>query len=379
MKKLQILQGSALEKLKELDDKSIQTCITSPPYWGLRNYNVEGQLGLESTPQQYVQKLVEIFREVKRVLKDDGTVWLNLGDSYAGTRPMGTSDNEIDAYGRVNKTLQHTTSQGKLVKGLKPKDLVGIPWRVAFALQEDGWYLRQDIIWNKPNPMPESVTDRCTKSHEYIFLLSKSERYYYENELIKEPTVQVGAKNVIGGTKYPGKYQNIGKSGNQYEDLGTKNKRSVWNMTTKPYKEAHFATFPEVLPETCIRASCSLGNCSNCGKPLKLEKERDKHPTRDMEAQRQASKEKTGRTDGHISGPSGQVDKVRTLGYIADCDCDPSDRDFITPTVLDPFAGAGTTGLVAMKLGKAAVLIELNPEYVELIHKRLNSFQQYLI
>jgi len=224
--------------------------------------------------------------------------------------------------------------------------------------------------------MPESVTDRCTKSHEYIFLLSKSERYYYENELIKEPTVRVGAKNIIGGTKYPGKYQNIGKSGNQYEDLGAKNRRSVWNNTTKPYKEAHFATFPPEIPEICIKASCSLGNCKACGKPLKLEKERDKHPTRDMEAQRQTSKKKTGRTDGHISGPSGQVDKVRTVGYIPDCSCDAG---FNRPTVLDPFAGAGTTGLAAMKLGNQAVLIELNPEYVELIYKRLSSYQQYLI
>ena len=304
MDDLRILQGSAIEKLKELDDQSIQTVVTSPPYWGLRNYNVDGQLGLEATPQEYVQKLVEIFREIRRVLKDDGTVWLNLGDSYAGSRPMGTSDNEIDAYGTVNKSLKPTGAQGKLVAGLKPKDLVGIPWRVAFALQEDGWYLRQDIIWNKPNPMPESVLDRCTKSHEYIFLLSKSERYYYENELIKEPTIRVGAKNTIGGTKYPGTYQNKGVTKNRYEDMGLKNKRSVWNITTKPYKAAHFATFPTELPETCIKAG-----------------------TRENDV------------------------------------------------VLDPFAGAGTTGLVALKNKRHAVLIELNPEYIELIDKRVSTYQ----
>ena len=324
---IKVLQGDCREVLKTMPEKTYHTCVTSPPYWGLRDYGtatwiggdpncphfreshqsdktitghkksvkhggigdsiykdvckqcgakrIDSQLGLEETPQEYVANLVEVFREVRRVLRDDGTVWLNLGDSYSSGGRKTTT----------NQTVRGDTDYGvtrpPVYKGIKPKDLVGIPWRVAFALQEDGWYLRQDIIWNKPNPMPESVQDRCTKSHEYIFLLSKKDKYYYDNESIKEEA------HTHSGLE------------NSYD---TKNKRSVWTVSTKPYKEAHFATYPPDLIEPCILAGC------------------------------------------------------------------PEDGN-----VLDPFGGAGTTGLVSDRLRRNATLIELNKSYADIMEKRLRN------
>jgi len=222
--KIDIYAGDCLDSLKQLEDQSINTCITSPPYWGLRNYNdEEKQLGMEDTPEEFVNNLVEVFREVKRVLRDDGTVWLNLGDSYCGTGHKGDT---IDP--RYQGRNGQKVALNNKIQGLKQKDLVGIPWRVAFALQADGWYLRQDIIWHKPNPMPESVQDRCTKSHEYIFLLRKSAKYYYDNEAIK-----YGPEN--------------------------SNKRSVWSIPVASYSEAHFATYPPELIKPCILAGCPEG------------------------------------------------------------------------------------------------------------------------
>jgi DNA modification methylase len=234
---VKILVGDALSQLKKLEDGSVNTCITSPPYWGLRDYGVGGQLGLENTPEEYVENLVNIFREVRRVLKDDGTLWLNLGDSYAGSG-KGRNGDGSHGLGSIKQASNRGAVNGILRKNdtgkLKPKDLVGIPWRVAFALQADGWYLRQDIIWHKPNPMPESVKDRCTKAHEYIFLLSKSQKYYFDSEAIKEPTTDKRAP-------------------------GNRNKRSVWTVTTKPFKGAHFATFPLDLIEPCVLAGSPKG------------------------------------------------------------------------------------------------------------------------
>jgi len=250
---IDVRQGDALEVLKTLQDESINCCVTSPPYWGLRDYGVKGQLGLEDTPEEYVEKLVAVFREVKRVLRDDGTCWLNLGDTYAtGTRAARKPSTGVLAH----HTAQDTTRVGT-PKGLKTKDLVGIPWRVAFALQADGWYLRQDIIWHKPNPMPESVTDRCTKSHEYIFLLTKSVKYWYDHEAIKEPAKwerwgdQTENKTHTGTAGHLG-----GKKKSELPIKDTKNKRSVWTVATKPYSEAHFATFPPDLIRPCILAGC---------------------------------------------------------------------------------------------------------------------------
>jgi DNA modification methylase len=249
-----ILVGDVRETLKELGDGSVQCCVTSPPYWGLRDYGHEGQIGLEQTPDEYVAEMVAVFREVRRVLRDDGVLWLNLGDSYAGSGKgpagnLGSKHNE--------RHLEHKHS-AIVPEGLKPKDLVGIPWRVAFALQADGWWLRQDIIWHKPNPMPESVADRCTKAHEYLFMLTKSAKYYFDNEAIKEPSAQLGKTNIrFGGNKYGDSTdpKHATKSGNEYTDNGTRNRRSVWTIPTKPFRGAHFAVMPEALVEPCILAT----------------------------------------------------------------------------------------------------------------------------
>jgi len=250
-----IYNMDCMEGLKQLPDNSINCCVTSPPYWGLRDYGVEGQLGLESTPEEYVAKMVEVFREVKRVLRKDGTLWLNLGDSYCGTGNKGEYKDPKYLDGRNGQKV----ALNNKIKGLKSKDLVGIPWMVAFALRADGWYLRQDIIWHKPNPIPESVKDRCTKSHEYIFLLAKSAQYYYDNEAIREP---YQSKKEKPRNKAAEGYNNSYVGGRwsegerDYYSVGKRNKRSVWTVTTKPFKEAHFAVFPPDLIKPCILAGC---------------------------------------------------------------------------------------------------------------------------
>jgi DNA modification methylase len=304
----EVIQGDVREVLKTLDDESVQCVVTSPPYWGLRDYGVDDQLGLEATPEAYVANMVAVFQEVKRVLRKDGTLWLNLGDSYSsGGRETTT-----------NQTLRGGKDYGvtrpKPNKSIKPKDLIGIPWRVALALQADGWYLRSDIIWNKPNPMPESCKDRPTKAHEYIFLLTKSAKYYYDADAIKEPQKKILERpdwlrsrkvKEVKDAKYKGKDNPRGGGlmrrwlENPEKFLQGRNKRSVWRITTKPYKEAHFATFPEELPETCIKAGTKKGD-----------------------------------------------------------------------VVLDIFAGSGTTLRVASKLGRKGIGIELNPEYIKILKKR---------
>lgn len=245
----EILNGDVRQALASLPDQSVQTVITSPPYWGLRDYGTTGQLGQEDTPYEFVENLVEIFRDVKRVLRDDGTVWLNLGDSYVGTGHKGEHKDPKYSNGRNGQT----TALNNKVDGLKSKDLIGIPWRVAFALQEDGWYLRQDIIWAKPNPMPESVKDRCTKSHEYIFLLSKKPKYYFDHVAMKEPaTTKNGKPRQFGASNQVGTLRN--DEGRIFEDTGLRNKRDVWFVPTKPYKGAHFAVYPTALIEPCVLA-----------------------------------------------------------------------------------------------------------------------------
>lgn len=297
---IKILQGNCLDKLKELPDQSINTCITSPPYWGLRDYGEEKQLGMEDTPEEFVNNLVEVFREVKRVLRDDGTVWLNLGDTYSATRWSNTPSTTGISQSHSDIVLQKKTK-------LPDKNLVGIPWRVAFALQQDGWYLRQDIIWHKPNPMPESVKDRCTKAHEYIFLLSKSPKYYFDNEAIKEDSKYHGKdkRSDKGNIRYEGK-RTSNKDSKAQQSFVTinpkRNKRSVWTVTTKPFKGAHFATFPMDLIEPCVLAGCPENG-----------------------------------------------------------------------TVLDPFGGSGTTGIVASNHNRKAVLIELNAEYIEIAKQRIQD------
>jgi len=256
--------GDALEVMQKLPDKSINCCITSPPYWGLRDYKVEGQIGLEKTPKAYVARMTEIFREVRRVLRDDGTLWLNLGDSYCGAsgdRGGACTDPKWKRGGHLECAKKDKPKS--IIRGMKIKDLIGIPWMVAFALRADGWYLRQDIIWHKPNPMPESVTDRCTKAHEYIFLLAKSKRYYYDAEAMKEE-----GSGRIAGNKVPITPRNSGAEhaaeghgifAAQQRPCITRNRRSVWTITPKPYRGAHFATFPEALVKPCILAGCPEG------------------------------------------------------------------------------------------------------------------------
>ena len=251
----QILNGDCIEMMRTLKDQSINCCVTSPPYYGLRDYGHEGQIGLEETPDAFVQKLVEVFREVKRVLRDDGTLWLNLGDSYSGSG-KGPAGNLGSKHNERHMEHKHIAI---IPDGLKPKNLIGIPWMVAFALRADGWYLRQDIIWHKPNPMPESVQDRCTKAHEYIFLLSKSSKYYYDNEKIKEPVKQDwGTRN-----RSNGKYHNEGSGLQPHSGLEKSyefaNKRSVWSVNTRSYEGAHFATYPPELIRPCILAGCPKG------------------------------------------------------------------------------------------------------------------------
>jgi len=259
----QILVGDCLASLRTLPDRSVQTCVTSPPYWGLRDYGVAGQLGLEPTPDEYVAKMVEVFREVRRVLRDDGTLWLNLGDSY-GAGGTGRRDGGISGgLGTQGGNKIGSGSPGyyrqREPSGLKPKDLCGIPWRVAFALQADGWRLRQDIIWAKLNPMPESVTDRCTKSHEYVFLLSKSARYYYDAEAIKEPAVSVGGGACFGKQGHDASGTLAQSRRYKRPAYNLRNKRSVWSVSTKSYPGAHFAVFPPKLIEPCILAGCPVG------------------------------------------------------------------------------------------------------------------------
>lgn len=333
-----IIIGDCRTALKEIPDESIQCCVTSPPYWGLRNYGHEDQIGLEPTPQAYVETMREVFKEVWRVLRDDGTLWLNLGDMFSGGGKGGNPGHSPHIKQRTN--AGSLSVRGVKRNGLKPKDLIGIPWRVAFALQSDGWYLRSDIIWAKPNPMPESVQDRPTRSHEYIFLMSKSARYYYDAAAIREPAspdlikqVEEGyngkaikdyltasvqdasatkSRIINGARKRIDKQRGHSRRHDGFKDtwdaltpqeqalLGS-NKRDVWTVAPANYKEAHFATFPPDLIKPCILAGSRPGDI-----------------------------------------------------------------------VLDPFAGSGTTGSVALEYGRRAVLIELNPEYAAMMEARTN-------
>jgi len=331
---LSVLVGDCRAILRSLPSESVQCCVTSPPYWGLRDYGHADQIGQEATPELFVQTMVEVFREVRRVLKADGTCWLNLGDTYAGYHGNKNAEIPTSAVnGWTNGTNENLRTSSANRNGYKAKDLIGIPWMTALALRADGWYLRQDIIWAKPNPMPESVTDRCTKSHEYIFLLSKSERYLWNQDAIAEPVADATVQRIQqatldaqeGSGRVPGKTNGKMKAvvnesarkalrtdvesrhrsaipGGQSlcaEPKATRNKRSVWTVPTAPYKEAHFATYPPDLIKPCILAGTKAG---------------------DM--------------------------------------------------VLDPFGGSGTTGQVALELGRKATLIELNPDYAKIIDQR---------
>lgn len=253
-----IIEGDCIESMRRLEGQSVNCVVTSPPYFGLRDYGHDGQIGLEASPDAFVTKLVDVFREVRRVLRDDGTLWLNLGDSYASrTKGSGVKNGNLNTPSGNNEPAYFSQPR-KFNHDVKDKDLLGIPWRVAFALQADGWYLRQDIIWHKPNPMPESVRDRCTKAHEYIFLLSKSERYFFDSEAMKEPSANPERAGKLERSFSTGKpdavlRQDVGRAVMRTE---TSNRRSVWTVPTRPYKGAHFATFPPDLIRPCILAGC---------------------------------------------------------------------------------------------------------------------------
>jgi len=365
VKMVTILIGDCLDVLKTLPDCSVHCCVTSPPYWGLRDYGVEGQWGMERTPEEYVAKMVAALHEVRRVLRDDGTLWLNLGDSYAATT-KGSSGVGKNA---TNKGTLIIDRRWQVPPGIKPKDLIGIPWRVAFALQADGWYLRQDIIWHKPNPMPESVRDRCTKAHEYVFLLSKKARYYYDNEAIREdPKIwNNGEMRAPKCSKNRPSYNTLADdSGNvtykKYDTIKGANRRSVWTITPKPYRGAHFAVMPPDLAELCIKASTSAkGCCPKCGTPWQRVVERAKtNGRRDPGGS-------VGMADAGMYRGRAGVTTFNTTGWRPACDCG---GDPVPCTVLDPFGGSGTTGYVASRNGRCAIIVELNPEYAKLAHDR---------
>ena len=256
-----ILVGDNRKRLAEIEAGSVQTCITSPPYFGLRDYGHDDQIGREETPEDFVAELVGIFRLVRDALSEDGTLWLNLGDSYNGSGGNHAAHHKNDAGFQAQGGSVNHKGRGNKVDGLKPKDLIGIPWRVAFALQADGWYLRSDVIWHKPNPMPESVTDRPTKSHEYVFLLSKSEHYFYDYEAIREPASGVPGGRSFAGRQGTADYRPIsGGEGGDYTPTGFRNKRSVWTVATRPFPGAHFAVMPEALVEPCVLAGSAEGD-----------------------------------------------------------------------------------------------------------------------
>ncbi len=478
---LTILTGDAIEQLRTLPNESIQCCVTSPPYWGLRDYGtaaweggdascdhlggrdnsehqgdvgrrneegnafrnssryvnqgepnrarckcgakrIDSQLGLEKTPEEYVAKMVEVFREVRRVLRKDGTLWLNLGDSYwSDVNKGGSGPNGKNGYGenyargsrgrnqgkeidnrdssedpRWRKTQQASDGSKSLERGritLKAKDLCGIPWRVAFALQADGWWLRSDIIWAKPNPMPESVTDRPTKAHEYLFLLTKSANYFYDAEAIKERQKECSVQRAeyrLGGfpkgdmadgkTSYVNNPNTVDQTRWNTLNGSLANKRSVWTVPTHSYPEAHFATYPPDLIKPCILAGTSAkGCCAKCGVPWERIVESSK--SFDSGSGRAGNMPK-GKQDLRASETNstpdirlGPVVSTKTLGWQPTCKCfgsvfcEPS-VDISPCTVLDPFAGSGTTGMVALELGRKAMLIELNPKYCDLIRQR---------
>lgn len=369
-----LYHGDVLDVLRELEPESVDCVVTSPPYWGLRDYGQEGQLGLEPTPEEYVTRMVEVFREVRRVLAAHGTVWVNLGDSYnAYNGNRGLSGSTLEGTDRPDARPRLPSGHGLSAGGLKPKDLVGIPWRVAFALQADGWYLRSDIIWSKPNPMPESVTDRPTKAHEYLFLLSKQPRYFFDQEAVRErygdPAKGPDGRRKTGVFAGDGSIQH--RDGERWPNLTGRNIRSVWEIATQPYPEAHFATFPEELARRCIAAGCPEQVCRVCGKA----RERMVDVTYELN-RRTGGVNATPRAgtakDGPIIGTYGMTQKkdkiVETLGFT---DCGHS--DYRPGIVLDPFVGSGTTCHVARKLGRRSVGIDLSSDYLDLADRRLQQ------
>ncbi len=389
-----ILQGDVLAMLKTLPDSLVDCVVTSPPYWGLRDYGSNGQMGLEPTLEEYIGKMTEVFREVRRVLKDTGTLWLNMGDGYSLTCPNKQSEQVSSPYYKDNT---RTGARHRETPGLRPKNLLGQPWRLAFALQADGWYLRSDIIWAKPNPMPESVSDRPTKSHEYVFLMSKRAKYFYDADAVREPHQDAlgidrfnkGTKHGQSATDY--KWDRDGKprmkqDNVEYNPAG-RNRRTVWNIATQAFPSAHFATFPEKLVEPCIRAGTSeCGYCAECGLPWVRVTARDTdEKASDAPTDYKTMTDKPNEVNqGHGVGAMGGGHKRQawldahpklTIGWQPTCACS---ADTVPGLVLDPFMGSGTVALVVKKLDRNYLGIELNPEYIELSNKRLQQMALFL-
>jgi len=377
--------GDALEVLKTLPPGIVQCCVTSPPYWGLRDYSVAGQFGLEATPDEYIARMVGVFREVKRVLRDDGTVFLNLGDSYANTGCNSLQVGEFTGERiRAGKKGIMDSRPRSIPYGLKPKDLCMIPARVALALQADGWWLRSDIIWSKPNPMPESCNDRPTTAHEHLFLLSKRSRYFYDADAIREEGNPEGSHpRGRNASDIPCRNDN-GREIALANPAG-RNKRTVWEIPTYSYAGAHFATFPPKLVEPCILAGTSPRACEICGAPWKrvtAKGEPDEEWKASCGADSSGEYHGMAQKDYTTAGAENPSEvkarilegmrKRETTGWQPTCPCDNEGKERCL--VLDPFAGSGTTGEVALKHGRGYLLIELNRDYEELIRRRLGLF-----
>lgn len=427
--RIDILQGDCLAALEYIPDESVHCVITSPPYWGLRDYGVSGQIGLEQSLGEHLDMMVKVFREVRRVLRKDGTLWLNYGDAYASA-PNGRSAADVKAIGNDDRTFRdkpmstvgpvyrvgspgHQSGRagrsgnlrdfggagtngvgipdGRVVAGgyMKPKDRMLLPARVAIALQEDGWWVRDEIVWHKPNPMPISVRDRTTPAHEMLYLLSKSNRYYYDQEAIKEPIADASKKRYAqetlntqtGGFKQDAYESGIvgqrSRSRRPAEIIKTlagsthRNRRSVWTVPTKPFTESHFATFPPDLIEPCILAGSPEQCCSKCGAPVVRLTEKAFIPQQDVSSEkgiRGAGTQKPLDKSSGWQGSARGTTRVETTGWQASCRCG---APMTGGTVLDPFFGAGTTGLVAQRNGRNTIGIELNSDYVQIAKRRL--------
>jgi DNA modification methylase len=379
----EIRVGDALERLREIPDESVQCVVTSPPYWGLRDYGVDGQIGLEPTLPEFLARLVDVFREVRRVLRSDGVCWVNMGDSYAanaGYRSSGDGGPALVGTSQYDRGAANGPRRPP--HGIKAKDLIGQPWRLAFALQDDGWWLRSEIIWHKPTPMPESVTDRPTRAHEQVFLLTKAPRYFYDADAIREP---LAAKTLTTfGTQRQGAGEASGlvAAANWARDVPERkpkvdaegdpvgaNKRTVWTVYSEPYPEAHFATFPPALVTPCVLAGTSAhGACAECGAPWRritsVESVSDR-PGR-VQGRDGDTIEQAHAADGRAGDRRSAV--VSTLGWEATCDHDAEVRPCV---VLDPFSGAGTTIMESLRHGRSAIGLELNPEYADLARRRI--------
>ena len=378
--KVRVLAGDCRELLRKLPAESVHCVVTSPPYWGLRAYGGDpGMIGLEPTFEEHLENLVAVFREVRRVLRKDGTLWLNYGDAYANDGKWGGSTGGKHAAGLHGRT---GIGRAKVKTGLKPKDLMMMPARVAMALQADGWWLRSEIVWHKPNPMPESVTDRPTNAHEKLFLLSRSARYFYDAEAVRvSVTGGAGIRRPAVPFGKPTKGEDPQGSNAKWADGNLDpsrgaNLRNVWKIATHSFKEAHFATFPPKLVEPCIKAGTSeRGACPGCGAPWARVTETSYTKNRPSAGSDPRSRSEDRQAQGSMGGHRGYrgnnlAKHTETTDWTPTCD---HDADPAPCTVLDPFAGAGTVGLVADRLNRNAVLIEISAEYAEMAERRIRD------